>query len=311
MSDLLKEFKMTDLLGMMMPGAFVVLLFGWEFGLWERMGSRTVFPKGEIFLSVAVLVAGYAVGMLIHELADWLEKCMWQEPIIDPRTLAVLTSGYVSKKKDKLKTLAELKEAYESICAKTVIIFVLLGAIAGLSIGGMGGGMCGAVMSLVVYAVLRCSMEKKQCELCEQIADELAKNKARVMDARQDNGVLSYRSQAHVYGSEEYERMVLRKRDLFDGFRTMARNIFLTVLLLGGYSSLTHDKLAGLRQNILERPTVLGLIVVVMVLLAVRFYHYTYLRYKYIYEDASERDDDPPCMCGEEGNKCPCAAKRF
>ena len=290
MSDLLKEFKMTDLLGMMMPGTLVVLLFGLESGLWESVSARTAFPKGDVFLTVTSLVAGYAVGMLIHELADWLERWLWQDPVVDPRTQAVAASGYVCLKGRRVKlreTAADQTTDHKGEMLRTGVCFVLLGSAAGLALGKQWGVLVGAAAGALGYGLLRWRMNERLNGLCRRIGGDPEQARALILLARRNNQLLSYHRQARLYGSEEYERMVLRKHDLFDGFRTMARNTFLTVLLLGDYGAVSRRELAELCDKVRSYPAGLGLVVAVMVLLAVRFYHYTYLRYKYIYEDAA------------------------
>ena len=293
MSDLIKEFKMTDLLGMMMPGSLVVLLFGWEFGLWDYMSGRTVFPKGDGFLTVLVLVTGYAAGMLIHELADILEKFLWRNPVVDPRTQAVAASGYIlpDNNSNSQQPQSDQQDDLKKDILCTLFIFVLLGAAIVIAFGTQEN-IIQSVFVGIVAGVVFCFffwyvMDQRLINICKQYDGDLKKNKASVMLARQNNDVLTYHYQAHVYGSEEYERMVLRKHDLFDGFRTMARNTFLTILLLCDYGAMTNGALAALYIKGRNNPKVLSLVIVVMILLAVRFYHYTYLRYKYIYEDAA------------------------
>ena len=300
MSDLLKEFKMTDLLGMMMPGIVVVLLFGWEYELWAQMSERTVFPKGDVFLSVVVIVAGYAVGMLIHELSDWIEKYMWCDSVIDPRTQAVVSSRYLSLRRCnvKLKTDIKIQQDLRAEIVCTGSVFALLGVATGIALG-FKGYMLSAIAGLFGYAFLRGVMEYRLTRLCKQIGGDQGQAKALALLVRRDNSLLTYRNQAQVYGTEEYERMILRKHDLFDGFRTMARNTLVTVLLLANYGAMSNGNIAKLFHNVREDKGFLWLTIVTMILLAVRFYHYTYLRYKYIYEDAGHpicriRDQQKP-----------------
>ena len=291
MSDLLKEFKMTDLLGMMMPGTMVVLLFGWESGLWDYMSGRTVFPKGDGFLTVVVLVVGYALGMLIHELADILEKLLWRISAVDPRTQAVAASGYISQNNNNPQRQQSNQQGDLKDMLCTLFAFVLLGTAITIALGIQENIVqcvsVGIAAGVVVCFLFWYVMDQRLTNLCKQYDGNLNQIKALVLLVRRNNEVLTYQHQARVYGSEEYERMVLRKHDLFDGFRTMARNTFLTILLLCDYGAMTDGALAALYIKGRNNPKALGLVIVVMILLAVRFYHYTYLRYKYIYEDAS------------------------
>ena len=66
----------------------------------------------------------------------------------------------------------------------------------------------------------------------------------------------------------------LRKRNLFEGFRTMARNLLLVLLMLLLYPGLSFQERW---QSVLYTAA--------CVILFLRYYHYSLLKYKYSYED--------------------------
>ena len=76
-----------------------------------------------------------------------------------------------------------------------------------------------------------------------------------------------------------------RKRALFDGFRTMARNMIVAMAFMSLYATTSdgwiHRVYTRLSASARNRVILLG----VMVILFVRFWHYSYLRIKYSYED--------------------------
>lgn len=45
MNDIIKEFNMISLLGILLPGALLVALFGTEFEVWSRTGRRRRAPE--------------------------------------------------------------------------------------------------------------------------------------------------------------------------------------------------------------------------------------------------------------------------
>lgn len=93
MGDIVKEFNMIDLLGLMLPGAFLTIIFGQELGAWATL--RDFWGTGNCtgVISVIILVGGYFVGMLLHEMGDLLEKILWLNPLTNPRMYAALATG--------------------------------------------------------------------------------------------------------------------------------------------------------------------------------------------------------------------------
>ena len=85
--------------------------------------------------------------------------------------------------------------------------------------------------------------------------------------------------------NDEYVRMVLRKRNLFDGFRTAARNLLITFILMGAYASSTKGIMSTIRSDVLNNPEFLWIVIIAFVFLFWRYYHFAYLRYKYCFED--------------------------
>lgn len=123
------------------------------------------------------------------------------------------------------------------------------------------------------------------CAFCKSLCPSLLSSLQEVEIICTDNQPLSYNVWKVNDDNDEYVRMVLRKRDLFDGFRTAARNLLVTFILVGLHaqtpSGLTHD----LREMVLQKPEFIWIIGAAVLILLLRYYHFTYLRYKYCYED--------------------------
>lgn len=97
-----------------------------------------------------------------------------------------------------------------------------------------------------------------------------------------------------------------RKRALFDGFRTMARNMLVAMVFLCLYARTSDGWMHGVYIRLTASARNCAILLGVMVTLFVRFWHYSYLRIKYSYEDY---------LCGlsssvvADGGQGPCDAK--
>lgn len=76
-----------------------------------------------------------------------------------------------------------------------------------------------------------------------------------------------------------------RKRVLFDGFRTMARNMLVAMAFLCLYAKTSDGWMRGVYTRLTASGRNCVILLGVLVILFVRFWHYSYLRFKYIYED--------------------------
>lgn len=88
MKDFVKEFTVIDFLGMLPAGVLVILLLSYDWSehlLWQGYFGDTC---GEATKLAILLVAGYFVGMLLHELGDWVERALFHFQWLDPRRWA-------------------------------------------------------------------------------------------------------------------------------------------------------------------------------------------------------------------------------
>ena len=76
-----------------------------------------------------------------------------------------------------------------------------------------------------------------------------------------------------------------RKRNLFDGFRSSARNLFLAFIFLHAYTSAGEGELGSLIQTQMAKLPVRCVVYGAMLLMLIRYWHYSYLKFKYCYED--------------------------
>lgn len=86
MGDFIKELTIIDFLGMIVPGGMLVLLFSKDYELQNIW--RDYFENDMVANTIILLIAGYLIGMLIHELGDVLEKQIWKMNRLNPRYYA-------------------------------------------------------------------------------------------------------------------------------------------------------------------------------------------------------------------------------
>lgn len=79
MGDFVKELTAIDFLGILLPGGFLILIFSMDYpevALWSGYFGANC---GEGVKITILLISGYVLGMLIHEVGDILEQgLLWQ-----------------------------------------------------------------------------------------------------------------------------------------------------------------------------------------------------------------------------------------
>ena len=154
MNDIIKEFNMISLLGILLPGALLMALFGTEFEVWSRTCDYFGVTMSTGLVSTILIIAGFAFGSLLHELGDLVEKCLWSTRLLNPRTYAAIRSGYAAfygrKYAEQLKAAAEKETEDEPFTLRTALALALLlgGGLAAL-LGGawfLAGGLAFLVL---------------------------------------------------------------------------------------------------------------------------------------------------------------------
>ena len=78
MGDFIKDLNIIDFLGMLLHGAFVALCLSIQHpGAWQILETAIGCELSLSLRITVVLVVGYVIGMLLHELGDRMEKCLW------------------------------------------------------------------------------------------------------------------------------------------------------------------------------------------------------------------------------------------
>lgn len=278
---------MIDLLGMILPGSLMVLIFGTEFGVWEMLPENAGLSAEELTAFILILLVGYVAGMLLHELGDLAEKLLWRNRMLNPRVWAACRTGYYNYLYSKENN--ESGSGFKATGAVFTVVVLLAATVWVYQCSSINSSLllCWEFFLILLFstvtAVLSCfyrfkgddGTNRKRLKILKKICS--------------DNTPFSYRAQKISGADEKYTDMVLRKRDLFDGFRAVARNLLVMVTLLDLYAALTKGNLHQLREDILKEPSLWIPAIIILVLLAIRYYHYAYLRSKYCYEDLMER----------------------
>lgn len=192
MGDFIKDLNIIDFLGMLLPGSLFIMAAQEALPVDELLKYFGDNPGTAPRVTI-LLVGGYVIGMLFHELGDLLERLLWHCQRLDPRTRAAKKAGLVAH----------------------------------LAVGG--------------------------------VTEVQALKKIRSSD--------------RVYFSVIDGKTDTRKRNLFEGFRTMARNLLIVLILF------------SCRVLCEANVTQLVFYIFACIFLFLRYIHYTHLKFKYIYED--------------------------
>ncbi len=299
MTDIIKEFNMIDLLGMLLPGALVTALLGTEFGFWLWLEASLGIEVTAGIVSVILIIAGFIVGTLLHELGDVLEDLLWSAPLLNPKVYAAIASGYADyfveldpEKKKHLRPLGNPRR--KSVTLRGAGAVVLAVWAAGVTIWGNSSAALGVALAMA-GAVYFCGDQIFDKLVCTRMRlGQLSEQRTCLRQLAACDRFLSYDSAAEGADDQKHLEAVMRKRDLFEGFKAMARNLLLVFLGLALYGVWSEGLIRSIRSFALDGPIRMGMSVLVLVLLAVRYYHYSYLKFKYSYEDRLQIEQEEP-----------------
>lgn len=137
------------------------------------------------------------------------------------------------------------------------------------------------------------------------LGKKIFKNRDKLEQIRRSDGAYL------AYPAEENYK--IRKRMIFDGFRAMSRNLFIALTVLLVYAKCSSGSLAGLLAAVQGNRLYAAALFAVQIMLLARYWHYSYLKYKYCYEDylngKGNKEDAKP----ESGTQCasPCIVLSF
>lgn len=306
MGDFIKELTVIDFLGILFPGAAFLLLINYSV-----VGQMTglEFTAAD---TVLLLAGGYLFGSLVHEVGDLLEKFLWQFPGFDPKVYAARRVNL-----DAANTKSSLEEAVKNYvgCKNNPKCTMKEGQVffRGFVLGGLlylilpvfdiyrGFGLCwSALWGATSLFFNEWGQESKR----KNIGSQGDKNLNDVQPAPDPSGKSQNEESKSSHALFDYDwiqsvnpmiqtKMVNKenynKRVLFDGFHAMMRNLCLIAALLNLYSrGAGIDPILitfiGSYTKLPERSCTVVATVLIL-LMMVRYAHYSYLKYKYSYEN--------------------------
>lgn len=313
MGDFIKELNIIDFLGIMLPGSSFLLLINYT-ELQTLTGLQ--FTAAD---TVFLLVGGYIVGSLFHEIWDILEKWLWKCSDLDPKTYAAAaveaevygqnqdlkdwTSENLNMDFSNRKQKKSAKPQIAVLCcilSWTFLVFfgndqngtnqscyflkVLSDWLRKIFSYFWGRMIVLAVIPMVFYMLCRVAVS---CRRRIQTKTEKTSNssKSKSMDdflwVQTANPVI----QTKMVGKGNFS-----KRTVFDGFHVMMRNLFLTMETISLYAwmkGIPNPTVSFFSEYVGAFPAKI-LLVAVQLTMLVRSVHYAYLKYKYTYENFVE-----------------------
>ena len=121
MGDFIKDLNIIDFLGMLLPGAFVALCLSIQHpGAWQILETAIGCELSLSLRITVVLVVGYVIGMLLHELGDRMEKCLWLVPVLNPRLYAARTTKLWKREAENVDRTIQWDETSSHTFRKSV-----------------------------------------------------------------------------------------------------------------------------------------------------------------------------------------------
>lgn len=302
MGEIVKELNMIDFLGMILPGSLFLLLFGGETELWTGLEN---YLGGDVAMGAKLLIlvlGGYIIGMLLHELGDLAEKLLWFNPLYNPRTYAAISTGFYRTYCLDSHGIGKISGMEKKKCSLAMMFFLPIPFFAIIWFSLFGGKvlLISHIFLLIIFLIAHCGLTV----LCPKIIKRFVKTnaskviiseaeagdatppdawKATLAICRDDAYLLQHSVTA--YNEEAGQRNMVRKRNLFDGFRAMARNLFIAVGICRVYSENTGGAMSELLENIKRNRAFEFLLYIALLVLIIRYWHYSFLKFKYCYED--------------------------
>ena len=281
MGDFVKELNIIDFLGMMLPGAAFILIFSYGIDTTEQASLLfSYFENQDPSASQVILliIAGYVLGMLIHEIGDLMEKFCWGYLRIDPRAYAakaVNINGELIKACERAKVLKGQPycETWKDIVRVGIVLCVALFVSPCLMLVQRNWASFVLIGICVATFLIRRSLDAFVFRSSDPVKEIIAANP-------------NIQTKMVGKGNE-------KKRIVFDGFHVMMRNLLLSWSLLNicAYEMNRQQFLYAFLCEKLGSGLEIIVLVFLMVLegmMFVRYYHYSYLKYKYTFENFVE-----------------------
>lgn len=289
MGDFIKELTIIDFLGMIVPGSLLIVLFNKDYELQSIWGDY--FGNDTVANTIILLIAGYLMGMLIHELGDILEKQLWKMNRLNPRYYAAkevflnVEKKYQHFDSTEWKTFKEKckendednqdgKQMLLSVFSLGIFYLALFFLPVLLTTQKKEDNI--AIHLLVAFAIVA---------ICVLSAIYLIFTKNSV-----DASVMGYLKQNAAIQIEVFGKATAAKRQIFDGFYCVMRNFLIVIGITNVYSIIMS--IFGRSSHLLDAVNIFYqdwiqffIYYIIVVGMLHRCWHYACLKYKYTYED--------------------------
>lgn len=301
MGDFIKELNIIDFLGIMLPGSLLILLLSMDDTSMTSIYTGYFGESCSEGIKITLLlIGGYLIGMLVHELGDQIEKQLWKIRCVDPKTYAAKVVGVdsiykklIKRDRSRVDTIAdEHSERHRSrkdyvigrYNIKLLVNKYTIKALIGLFLFSI------IISWLLVFIYFKINLSELQRWILPPIIvliivllvmiviDFICRDEKRekIDYIRELNPAI----QSRLVNKGNYQ-----KRQVFDGFHVTMRNLLIVISVAEFYAYFFSDaesKLYELFQKFSEYSLV---VLVIFALMFIRYYHYSYLKYKYSFEN--------------------------
>lgn len=289
MKDFIKDFTVIDILGIMPAGVILILLLSPDIAFSSWLDDYFSTPVSEAILIVFLITAGYILGLLIHDVGDIIESFLFGVWYFSPLYYAARVTGIVESNSDEKESGDNSDENAILTIFRRVLLsnFALFGLLYILLLPMTAGYQSlPAVLGWVSFIAILIASVVISCIIKKYTLPPKAKNACVVFHTRipfvyfiwlrkLSSSILSER------GGASNEKKLL----LFDGFHILARNLIIALALYNLYAMSTGWKTAAFNScsgNVRMLTAYFALIF----LLAYRSFRYSYLKYKYLFEES-------------------------
>lgn len=300
MKDFIKDFTAIDILGIMPAGVILILLLSPDIAFSSWLDDYFSTPVSEAILIVFLITAGYILGLLIHDVGDIIESFLFGVWYFSPLYYAARVTGIKKSNEDGKESgeksghnscnngdnfVTKFKLAFwgrvllSNFALFGLLYFLLLPTTAGHQSLPVILELVFSVGFSVAPVVIFCILKKDSLPPDAKNACVIARTYTLfdyfIWLRKLSSSILSER------GGASNEKKLL----LFDGFHILARNLIIALALYNLYAMSTGWKTAAF-NSCSGNVRMLAAYFALIFLLAYRSFRYSYLKYKYLFEES-------------------------
>ena len=270
MENLTKKINLIDILGMILPGGLTLMLFEKDIGFLRFMTWSIGSEPSVVIWSASFLLGSYFVGMLLHELGSIAEKLVWLNPLTDPRVYGAVRSGLIENYQGKATGGKTLHYGMRAVVQTFPMALLYLAA----GCTDVGSFLLAATLYIVAAVAI-------QWPYYHQLFELIGKGGF----CQKCESLFHLEKTHHKIGILDGESA--RKVEVFSGFRTLARSILAMLAVAQWYVVMSQGNqssyLVQLHERVCVDPPLLFLRRIIVLLLVIRYWHFSCLRYEYRY----------------------------